>query len=104
MEITWQLIAGICGGFVLLCTAGEKTYHIFKPVGNWKKKVDDMQTELNEVRSYTERDYKDLQHINEVVKGIAKSVVSQQNHMIDGNHVEAMKKTRDELIDLISKM
>ena len=52
MEISWELIAGICGGMVLLCTAGEKIYHIFKPAANWKKKVDSMETEIKELRSY----------------------------------------------------
>lgn len=102
--ITWQLIAGICGGFVLLCTAGEKIYHIFKPAANWKNKVDDMQEELEEVHSYTDRDYAALKHIDEILKGICRSQVSMINHTIDGNHVDAMKKTRDDLLDLINKI
>ena len=39
---------------MLLCTAGEKIYHIFKPAGQWKKRVDNMQTEIDELRSYTD--------------------------------------------------
>lgn len=104
MEISWELIAGICGGMVLLCTAGEKIYHIFKPAANWKKKVDSMETELKELRSYTDRDYEALKHNDEILKGICKGQITMMNHMIDGNHVEAMKKTRDDLLDLTNKI
>ena len=104
MEISWEMIAGVCGGIVLLCTAGEKIYHIFKPAGQWKKRVDNMQTEIDELRSYTDRDYQTLQHIDEILKGIGKGQITMINHMIDGNHVEAMKRTRDDLLDLTNKI
>lgn len=102
--MSWELIAGICGGIVLLCTAGEKIYHIFKPAANWKKNVDSMQAEIKEVRSHTDRDYAALQHIDEILKGIGKGQITMINHMIDGNNVEAMKKTRDDLLDLTNKI
>lgn len=104
MELNWELIAGICGGIVLLFTAGEKIYHIFKPAANWKKKVDNMQAEIKELRSFTDRDYEALRHIDEILKGIGKGQITMMNHMIDGNHVEAMKKTRDDLLDLTNKI
>ena len=67
--ISWELIAGICGGIVLLCTAGEKIYHIFKPAANWKRKVDSLQTEVADLKSHSNRDYEALQHIDEILKG-----------------------------------
>lgn len=102
--ISWELIAGICGGIVLLCTAGEKIYHIFKPAANWKKKVDGLQEEVKELQTHTNRDYEALQHIDEILKGIGKGQITIINHMIDGNNVEAMKKTRDDLLDLTNKI
>lgn len=104
MDITWELIAGVAGGMVLLFTAGEKIYHLFKPAANWKKKVDGMQAEINELRSFTDRDYAALEHIDEILKGIGKGQITMINHMIDGNNVEAMKKTRDDLLDLTNKI
>jgi len=104
MDITWELIAGVGGGIVLLFTAGEKIYHLFKPAANWKKKVDSMQAEINELRSFTDRDYAALKHIDEILKGIGKGQITMMNHMIDGNHVEAMKRTRDDLLDLTNKI
>lgn len=102
--ISWELVAGICGGIVLLLTAGEKIYRIFKPAADWKKKVDSLQEEIEEQRSHTDQDYEALQHINEILKGIGKSQITMINHMIDGNNVEAMKKTRDDLLDQINKI
>ena len=102
--ISWELIAGVCGGVVLLCTAGEKIYHIFKPAADWKKKIDNLQGEVKELREHTNRDYEALQHIDEILKGIGKGQITMINHMIDGNNVEAMKKTRDDLLDLTNKI
>ncbi len=102
--ISWELIAGVCGGIVLLCTAGEKIYHIFKPAANWKKKVDGLQSEVEELKNHSNRDYEALQHIDEILKGIVKGQISTINHMIDGNNVEEMKKTRDDLLDLTNKI
>lgn len=102
--ISWELIAGICGGIVLLCTAGEKIYHIFKPAANWKRKVDGLEADIEELRKHTSRDYEALEHIDEILKGIGKGQITMINHMIDGNNVEAMKKTRDDLMDLTSKI
>lgn len=102
--ISWELIAGICGGVVLLCTAGEKIYHIFKPAADWKKKIDGLQGEVKELREHTNRDYEALQHIDEILKGIGKGQITMINHMIDGNNVDAMKKTRDDLLDLTNKI
>ena len=104
MDISWELIAGICGGIVLLFTAGEKIFRIFKPAANLKRKVDSMEAEIKELRSYTDRDYEALQHIDEILKGIGKGQITMMNHMIDGNHVEAMKRTRDDLLDLTNKI
>lgn len=102
--MNWELIAGICGGIVLLCTAGEKVYHIFKPAAHWKKKVDKLQDEIKELQDHTTRDYEALQHIEEILKGIGKGQITMINHMIDGNNVDAMKKTRDDLLDLTNKI
>ena len=102
--ISWELIAGVCGGIVLLCTAGEKIYHIFKPAANWKKKVDGLQAEVEELKKHLNRDYEALQRINAILNGISKGQISTLNHMIDGNNVEEMKRTRDDLLDQINKI
>ena len=104
LKMEWELIAGVCGGIVLLFTAGEKIYHIIKPAASWKKKVDSLQTEIKELQDHTNRDYEALQHIDEILKGIGKGQITMINHMIDGNNVDAMKKTRDDLLDLTNKI
>lgn len=102
--MSWELVAGVCGGIVLIITAAEKVYRIIRPATSWKKKVDAMETEIRELKAYTERDYAALQHIGEVLKGVGKGQVTMMNHMIEGNHVETMKKTRDDLMDLTNKI
>lgn len=104
MELTWELVVGICGGVVLLYNAGEKIYRIFKPAADWKKKVDRLQSEVEELRSYTDRDYDGLQHMLEMQKGIITGQITMMNHMIDGNGVEEMKKTREDLMNLRNKI
>ena len=104
MEISWELVAGVCGGIVLILTAAEKVYRTIRPAANWKKKVDAMEAEIKELKAYTERDYAALQHIEEVLKGVGKGQVTMMNHLIEGNQVETMKKTRDDLMDLMNKI
>ena len=104
MAITWAGIAAVCGGIVLLWNVGEKVYKIIKPAADWKKRVDDQQKELQEVRSFTDRDYKALEDIQEILKGVVASQIAIMDHMIEGNHIEAMKKTRKDMMDLMKRI
>ena len=104
MAITWAGIAAVCGGIILLWNVGEKVYKIIKPAADWKKRVDDQQKELQEVRSFTDRDYKALEDIQEILKGVVASQIAIMDHMIEGNHTEAMKKTRNDMMDLMKRI
>lgn len=104
MAITWAGIAAVCGGIILLWNVGEKIYRIIKPAADWKKRVDDQQKELQEVRSFTDRDYKALEDIQEILKGVVASQIAIMDHMIEGNHTEAMKKTRKDMMDLMKRI
>ena len=104
MAITWAGIAAVCGGIILLWNVGEKIYKIIKPAADWKKRVDDQQKELQEVRSFTDRDYKALEDIQEILKGVVASQIAIMDHMIEGNHTEAMKKTRKDMMDLMKRI
>lgn len=104
MTITWAGIAAVCGGIILLWNVCEKLYKIIKPASNWKKRVDDQQKELQELRSFTDRDYAALENIEEILKGIVAGQIAIMDHMIEGNHIESMRKTRSDMMDLIKKI
>lgn len=104
MTITWAGIAAVCTGVVLLWNAGEKVYKMVKPAADWKKKVDAQEKKLEEVKGYTDRDYAALQNIEEILKGIVASQIAMMDHMIEGNHIESMKKTRSDMMELMKKI
>ena len=104
MTITWAGVAAVAGGVILLWNIGEKVYKLIKPASDWKKRVDAQQTELQELRDYTDRDFETLQKIEEILKGIVASQVAIMDHMIEGNHVDKMKETRSDMMELMKKI
>lgn len=104
MEITWAGVAAVCAGIILLFNVGEKLYKILKPASDWKKRVDDQQKELTELRTFTDRDYEAMQNIEEILKGIVASQIAIMDHMIEGDHIESMRETRSGMMELMKKI
>ena len=98
----WGYIAGIAGGIVLLGNAGAAIYKWIAPALKIKKKVEDLE----------QRSVNDFEAIKKLEKAVEQNervnrmhlmvMLNMLNHMIDGNGVEAMKKTRADIEELLA--
>lgn len=93
----------ICGGIVLAGNVGAVIYKIIKP-------AIDMGNRVDELERRDRLDYNKLQNLEQFQQTSEKMWMAQCkmllaiiDHMIDGNHVEEMKKTREHIIELITQ-
>lgn len=95
--MTWEIILAIAGGIVLIANAGTAIYKWIRPAVNIKADVE-------QLKEHDRRDYEALNGMRALNKAQCHGMVSMMNHMIDGNHVDKMKETRDDLLELMSKI
>ena len=100
--MSWELITGIAGAVVLIGNAGAIIYKWIRPAIMVKQKVEELDRRtvndfeaLKEMRAAIERsDQVNQLHLNVMLKML--------NHMIDGNGKEDMKKTRDDIQNMLA--
>lgn len=100
--MSWELFTGIAGAIVLIGNAGAMIYKWIRPAMLVKQKVEELDKRtvndydaIKEIQATIERSNKINQlHLNVMLKML--------NHMIDGNGKEEMKKTRDDIQDMLA--
>lgn len=90
-----EQILAIGGGIVLVGNVGAVIYKIIKPSIDIRKKVDKLER-------HDEQDFEKIQNLEELNKAQCKMLLAMIDHMIDGNHVDKMKETREHIIELIT--
>lgn len=103
MVITWSLIAGVCGGLIVLWQTVKMVLEMISPAINLKDTVDKHNTEIEYLKKSIQQIDKRMEHSNHMNTMQLRSMIDIMNHMIDGNHVDNMKSTRDDILNLISK-
>ena len=100
--MTWETILAIAGGVVLLGYSGAMIYKWIRPALKVKEDV-------AELEKRTKNDYEAIKSLEQTILKVEKTnkmylrtVLNVMNHMIDGNGVEEMKKTRSEIEDLLA--
>ncbi len=92
----WTQILAICGGISIVGGAGAWIYKVIRPFFLLNKRVEVLEEKAD-------KDYRLLQKMSEGNRTQNRLLLSIINHMIDGNNIERMKETRDELTDLLTK-
>lgn len=100
----WQTILAILGGIVVCGNAGAVVYKLLTPALELRKKVESNECSAKKLEEHSENDFKNIQHLQEVNKLQCEAMLCIINHMIDGNHTEQMKKTRDSIQKLLVEM
>ncbi|MCI8648406.1 MAG: CTP synthase [Firmicutes bacterium] len=91
-----ETILAIGGGIVLLGNVGGVLYKVFHPAVKVKQDVE-------ELKDHDRKDYEAIQHLNEMNRAQCRILLCMMNHMIDGNGIEKMKTTRDEIQNMLSE-
>lgn len=89
----WQAIMAIGGGILLFGNIGALIYKWVRPALGVKKDVEIL-------KEHDRKDFETLKEIQAMNVAQSKAMMQILNHMIDGNGVEEMKKTRKMLMDL----
>ena len=97
-DVSWAIgfIAAVISLYFLIKKA-------FKPLIDMSKKLDN---NFNCLSNHEERLNKidtDISDIKKMLRVLCIQNISTMNHMIDGNGIEQMKKTRDEAMVILSK-
>lgn len=83
------------GGIVLIGNVGAVIYKIIKPSIDIRKEVDRLER-------HDKQDLEKIQNLEELNKAQCKMLLAMIDHMIDGNHVDKMKDTRERIIELFT--
>lgn len=102
--MTWQLLAGILGGIVLIGNAGAVIFKWLKPAFELTKDVSAAKKDIELLKQHEKNDFQKLNEIEKMNKAQCSAMLSMMNHMIDGNHVDKMRETRDEIQDMLINM
>ena len=93
---TMNLVISICGIIGGLGTAGAVIWKVIRPALQLVGRVDKMERKLS-------HDYAAIQTITTLNHSQNLALIAMINHMIDGNSIEALKRTRDQMQrDLLS--
>ena len=90
MTETINLVISICGIIGGLGTAGAVIWRVIKPALQLKDRVNDIERKLG-------NDFAMLNELAQLNHTQSLALVAMINHMIDGNSIDALKKTRDQM-------
>lgn len=93
---TMEAILAAGGGIVLLGNVTAVIYKAFHPAVK-------MQQDVKELKEHDRKDYEAIQRLNRMNRAQCNLLLSMMNHMIDGNGIEKMKATRDEIQNMLSE-
>ena len=91
-----ETILAIGGAIVLAGNVGAVIFKIIKP-------SIEIRTRVDELERHDKLDYQSIHGLQELNRMQCKMLLVMIDHMIDGNHVENMQKTRDHIIDMMSQ-
>ena len=96
-----SVAVGITAFFILFEKVRDD---IVTPIKKLKEQVDSQGRDIEALKHHDEKDYEEIASIKEVVKLHLKCEVDVMNHMVYGNHTKDLLKSRDEAMDLITKV
>lgn len=100
--MSWGLLMAIGGGIVLAGNVGALIWKIISPGIKVKNTVGKNSAAIERLQQHKKRDVEVLEEIKRVERAQCSAMISILNHMIDGNDIERMKKTREKLQKLLT--
>lgn len=95
MDIINQVLA-ICGGVSIVGGAIAAIMGWIKPAFKFKGRVEDLEVKV-------EKDYRAILEIKDTQSMLCQGMLALINSQISGNDIENLKKTRDSMLEHLSK-
>lgn len=102
--IAWETVLAVAGGIVLLGNAGAAINRWLSPALQVKRDVEETHQRVDELEEHGRNDFVAIKELQQMNKLQCQAMLCMINHMIDGNGVANMKKTREEIQELLIKM
>lgn len=99
--MSWQLIAAIAGGIVLIGNAGAVLYKWIRPALKVKEDVAELDRRTKQDYEALQKIQASLDRIESKQRALIVSEVEILNHMIDGNNTQKMQETRDKIQSML---
>ena len=102
-----RTIVSICSGIGtigaaagVLCTVYS---HAKKPQQDIEKRVGAIETDIKDIKEKLDNDYSNIKQNREDTQLLMRSMFNLIENKITGNNVEGLKKTRDDLLEALTK-
>lgn len=90
-----ETLLAVGGAIVLAGNVGAVIVKVIRPFVDIKERVENLE-------KHGENDFEEIRELHELNTMQCKMLLVIIDHMIDGNHVENMKKTREQIINLLA--
>ena len=91
-----ETLLAVGGAIVLAGNVGAVLFKWVRPAVRIKQDVDVL-------KEHVRNDYEALQHLNKMNRAQCNLLLCIINHMIDGNGIDEMKRTRKQITDILSE-
>ena len=91
-----ETFLAICGGISIIGGAGTAIYKALNPALRFKKRVEKLESDAS-------ANQKEIGEIKELQAGTIRALVAIIDHEITGNHVDGLRKTKDDIMKLITE-
>lgn len=106
-----KMLLVLCGGIITLAEAGKVIYNMAKPGLSLKKRVEKLEEvsdpgikdRIDSLEHKADADYKAIMKLHDLNAGMCQAIIALMNHEIDGNHIDGLKKRRDDLIEMLTE-
>lgn len=100
-NIMWDRLQIYLSGIILIGGALAAVLKWIKPVTKLRNDVGTNTNDIDKLKEHEKEDLKTLEKIQEMNRAQCSAMLCMINHMIDGNGVSEMKKTREEIQQLL---
>lgn len=104
MQELWSTISPILSAVILIGGAGAILYKWIAPALRGKEQIKKNTDEIEKIKRKQDNDLERFGRDEAYLQAICQMQLVMINHMIDGNHIEQMRETRDRITDLMVKM
>ena len=100
----WKDIEIILSAIVLVGAALAALHAWVKPILSLRDTVKEHTEDLERIKRHEVKDLEVLKNVQMMNKAQCNAMLCIINHMIDGNHINKMQETRDDIQELLTKM
>lgn len=102
-----KTIVNICSGITVIGAACGVIYNIYskakQPQEGIEKRIGVIEDNIKDIKQKLDNDYASIKNNREDTQLLMRSMFNLIENKITGNNVEGLKKTRDELIEALTK-